>query len=95
MKKQIADTHDLENLAHDAKALLAATADVAEDKVIEARQRLARALERGKEVWSNVQARAVESARATDEIVRSHPYHSIGIALGVGALIGLLIARRN
>jgi ElaB/YqjD/DUF883 family membrane-anchored ribosome-binding protein len=83
------------NLAEDAQALLAATADVAETKVIEARKRLAAALERGKEAWEQVQDSAVAKAKAADELVREYPYHSIGIAVGFGALLGLLMARRR
>lgn len=83
------------NLAEDAQALLAATADVAEAKVIEARKRLAAALEQGKEAWGYVQERAVAQAKAADEVIRDHPYQSIGIAFGIGALLGLLISRRN
>lgn len=94
MKKH-ADTIESEHLAADAQALLAATADVAEEKVVEARKRLAAALERGKEVWNDVQAKAVAGAKATDKVIRDHPYQSIGTAFGVGALIGLLLSRRN
>jgi ElaB/YqjD/DUF883 family membrane-anchored ribosome-binding protein len=83
------------NLAEDAQALLAATADVAETKVVEARKRLAAALERGKEAWGQVQDCAVAQAKAADELVREYPYQSIGIALGFGALLGLLMARRS
>ncbi len=82
-------------LAEDAHELLAATAHVAEAKVVEARKRLAAAIERGKESWSHVQDAAIEKAKAADEVIRDHPYESIGIAFGVGALIGLLIGRRS
>ena len=34
------------------------------------------------------------SARATDRAIREHPYESIGIAFGVGVLIGVLINRK-
>jgi ElaB/YqjD/DUF883 family membrane-anchored ribosome-binding protein len=95
MKKHTSDTPDLASLAEDAKTLLSATADVAEDKVIEARKRLTAALENGKEIWNDVQAKAVESVKATDKVIRTHPYQSIGIAFGVGALIGYLTARRK
>jgi ElaB/YqjD/DUF883 family membrane-anchored ribosome-binding protein len=37
----------------------------------------------------------MEGARATDEMVRSHPYQSIGIAFGIGALLGFLLTRRQ
>ena len=34
-----------------------------------------------------------EAAKATDQVIRGHPYESIGIALGVGLLIGVLAGR--
>ena len=95
MKKQKqADESDTGTLAEDARALMAATADVAGEKVSEARKRLAAALERGKEIYGRVKEKAVQGAKATDEAVHEHPYQAIGIAFGVGALIGYLVARR-
>lgn len=90
--KAIAD--DMGQLAEDAHALMVATADVAGEKVIAARQRLAAALDRGKEACGRVGEHAADGARAADKIVHEHPYQALGIALGVGALIGCLIARR-
>jgi len=81
-------------LAEDARALMAATADVAGEKVGEARKRLAAALESGKKILVRVKDKAVEGAKATDEAVHEHPYQAIGIALGVGAIIGYFVARR-
>ena len=81
-------------LAEDARALMAATADVAGEKVAQARKRLAGALERGKEICSRVRERAVECSKATDEAVREHPYQAMGIALGVGVVLGCLLAHR-
>jgi ElaB/YqjD/DUF883 family membrane-anchored ribosome-binding protein len=89
-----AASNDMSTLAEDARALMAATADVAGEKVSEARKRLAAALESGKEVYGRVRDKAVEGAKATDQAVHEHPYEAIGIALGVGALIGYLVARR-
>src|SRR2546428_27629 len=43
---------------------------------------------------NNIQERATTSARATDRAIRDHPYESIGIAFGIGVLIGVLINRR-
>ena len=82
-------------LAEDAGALIAATADVAGEKVGEARRRLAAALDKGKELYGRVRDKAVEGAKATDETVRAHPYEAIGMAFGVGALIGFLLSRRD
>ena len=90
---QTAD-NDLGTLVEDARALMAATADVAGDKVGEARKRLAAALESGKQIYGDVRDKAVEGAKAADKTVRENPYQAIAIALGVGALIGYLAARR-
>ena len=86
--------NDMSQLAEDASALLAATADVAGEKVGEARKRLAAALESGKEIYGRVRDKAVEGAKAADEAVRENPYQAIAIGVGVGALIGYLVARR-
>jgi ElaB/YqjD/DUF883 family membrane-anchored ribosome-binding protein len=98
MKKHTASQEVAEHTEHlmaDAKELLAATGHVAEEKVVEARKRLAAAIERGKEAWNTVQEKAVAGAKATDEVIREHPYQAIGIAFGVGALVGFLLSRRN
>ena len=86
--------NDMGTLAEDARALMAATADVAGEKVSEARNRLAAALDSAKEIAGRVRDKAVEGAKAADEAVRENPYQAIGIALGVGVLLGYLVARR-
>ena len=86
--------NDMGTLAEDARALMAATADVAGEKVGEARKRLAAALERGKEIAGNVRDKAVEGAKAADEAVHEHPYRAIAIGVGVGVLVGYLLGRR-
>jgi ElaB/YqjD/DUF883 family membrane-anchored ribosome-binding protein len=75
------------SLAEDARALMAATADVAGEKVAEARKRLASAL-------ASARDKAVRGAKAVDEAVHEHPYQAVAIGVGVGALIGYLVARR-
>lgn len=87
--------NDLGTLAEDARALMAATADVAGDKVAEARKRLTASLDNGKQILGRVKEKVIEGAEATDEAVHEHPYQAIGIAFGVGVLIGCLVARRG
>jgi ElaB/YqjD/DUF883 family membrane-anchored ribosome-binding protein len=84
-----------EHLMEDAQALLTATAHVAEEKVVEARKRLTAAIEKGKETWNNVQEKAIAGAKATDQVIRNNPYKALGVALGVGAIIGYLLRRRD
>jgi len=95
MNKNTRTSNDMSTLAEDARALMAATADVAGEKVSEARQRLGAALESGKEIYGRVRDKTVEGAKAADAAVHDHPYQAIGIALGVGALIGYLVGHRT
>ena len=95
MNKQTqAINDDLNTLADDARALMTATADVAGDKVVEARKRLAAALEKGKEMYGHVREQAVEGAKAADQTVRENPYQAIALGVGVGVLLGYLLGRR-
>ena len=95
MNKNVqAITNDVTALADAARAFMHATADVAGEKVTEARQRLNAALERSREMYGRVREKAVEGARVTDEAVHKHPYQAIAIGVGVGAMLGYLISRR-
>ena len=85
---------DLKQVVRDGEELLKAGANELSEKGTAARERLASALEVAKETRRKLEERAVASARATDRAIREHPYESIGIAFGVGVLIGVLINRR-
>ena len=88
-------TPDRESLAEDARALLHATSEVAGEKVVEARNRLSAALERGKEIYGDAKDRAVAGAKAGDKFVRGNPYAALGIAVGIGAFVGYILGRRR
>jgi ElaB/YqjD/DUF883 family membrane-anchored ribosome-binding protein len=94
-KNKHATWNAIGTLAEDARTLMAATADVAGEKVGEARERLAAALESVKEMAGNVRAKAVEGANATDEAVRENPYKALAIAAVAGGLIGFLLGRQT
>ena len=83
---------EFRQLAEHARALIAATKDVAGEKVGEARQRLETALERAKVIATEVRGNAIQGAKAADDSVRAHPYQAIAIGLGVGAVVGYLLA---
>jgi ElaB/YqjD/DUF883 family membrane-anchored ribosome-binding protein len=89
-----AHNNEKDTLAEDARALMTATADVAEEKVGEARKRLAAALDSAKEIAGRVRDKAVEGAKAADQAVRDKPYQAIGIAFAVGAVVGYFVMRR-
>lgn len=85
---------DIKLLARDAEELLKATAGEAGEKIKEVRQRLSKALESARATCENIQDQTAETAKIADQAIRDHPYESIGIALGVGILLGLLVGRR-
>ncbi len=87
-------TDDVGTLADDARALMNATADVAGEKVAEARKRLATALDSAKELAGRMRDKAVESAKAADQCVRENPYQAIAVGVALGAVIGYLFAKR-
>ena len=95
MNNQTEAGNDVAQLADDARALMAATADVAGVKVVEARKRLAAALESGKEMYGKCREKAIEGAKVADQTVRDNPYQAIAIGVGIGAIIGFLVGRRD
>ena len=84
----------LKALVEDAEELMDATAGQAGEKVNEARSRLAAALESAKATCQRLEEKTVAAAKATDRTIREHPYESIGIAFGLGLLVGVLVARK-
>ncbi len=46
-------------------------------------------------VYGDARQKVVAGAKVTDETIRSHPYESLAVALGVGVLLGALIRRGN
>jgi ElaB/YqjD/DUF883 family membrane-anchored ribosome-binding protein len=85
---------DLRLVVRDSEELLKATAGEAGEKLKEVRNRLSKAVESAKATCEKIGDTAIKEAKAVDEVVRDHPYESIGIALGLGLLIGILVGRR-
>jgi ElaB/YqjD/DUF883 family membrane-anchored ribosome-binding protein len=89
---------DLRTVVEDAEALLKATAGQAGEKMDQARARAEESLRRAKmrlqDAGLEVEARARAAAQAADDYVHDKPWQSIGMAAGIGFLIGYLIGRR-
>lgn len=85
---------DLRTVVHDAQDLLKAGAGDLTEKGKEARARLEEALQRARETCEQYEGRASQAARAATETIRDHPLPSMGVAFGIGVLIGVLINRR-
>jgi ElaB/YqjD/DUF883 family membrane-anchored ribosome-binding protein len=90
--------NDLHAVVADAEALLRASAGDTSAAAGELRAKVQASLDRAKRNLSELQDAAVEKAkaagRATDTYVHENPWQSIGIAAGVGLLLGVLVSRR-
>jgi ElaB/YqjD/DUF883 family membrane-anchored ribosome-binding protein len=86
--------NDMDELIEHVEALMAATADVAGEKVAEARKRVAAVLQSSRGVYGRIHESAVERVKAANAALHEHPYKAVAIGVGVGVLSGLLFARR-
>jgi ElaB/YqjD/DUF883 family membrane-anchored ribosome-binding protein len=85
---------ELKGAMSEAEEALRSTGNQTSDKASEIRSRLAAALESAKVTCQRLEEKSLAAAKATDRVIRDHPYESIGVAFGVGLLIGVLVARK-
>ena len=86
--------HDLKAVVRDGEELLRSGANEMGEQGAETRERVMAALASAKDMSRQLQARVVNGARATDRVIRDYPYHSLGIAFGIGLLVGVMINRK-
>jgi ElaB/YqjD/DUF883 family membrane-anchored ribosome-binding protein len=86
--------YDLKVVVEDAEELLKATAGQAGEKIAELRKRLESALQSAKATCRRLEEKTMEVANSTDLCIREHPYESIGVAFGLGLLLGVLVTRK-
>ena len=89
---QLADTY--KSVSEDAEQFVKETASGLGDKAREARARLAASLASARTNLHKLNEKAIESAKEADHVIRDHPYQSIGVAFGIGILIGVLVTRK-
>ncbi|MDG1893039.1 MAG: DUF883 domain-containing protein [Verrucomicrobiota bacterium] len=85
---------ELQFIIRDAEALLSATASEQGETADSARAKMRATIERSKVNYNKLEDSALAQLKVTDTFVRQHPYESLGIALGIGAVLGLLLNRR-
>jgi ElaB/YqjD/DUF883 family membrane-anchored ribosome-binding protein len=89
---------DLKTVMNDAEALLKATSAQTGDRIQEVRARAEESLRMARERMTQVEQDALKAARemaeATEEYVRDNPWQAVGVAAGVGLLVGLILGRR-
>ena len=103
---QVADTsvskdklkNDLKTVLADMDDYLRATASQTGEKIGVIRERLQDHMHNMKDRLADTKdiviVKTKVAARATDEYVHDNPWRAVGIAAGVGLIIGLLISRR-
>src|SRR4051812_48254756 len=84
---------ELKALLREAEAALGSVGEQAGEQVSDLRDRLRGALEQGKTTFNRAAELARQQAARADEVVRSNPYASVGVAAGAGLLVGYLVAR--
>jgi len=85
---------DLKRVVQDSEELLKDSAGVVSEKARDVRQRLSQTLQSAKATCRRLEEKAIDGAKATDKVIRTHPYESIGAAFGIGLLIGVLVMRK-
>ena len=89
---------DFQTLVLDAERLLEHTASLAGDQADELRAQIKESLLKAREsldeTKETLQQRGQAAVVATEDYVQANPWQSVGIAAGVGFLIGLLATRR-
>jgi ElaB/YqjD/DUF883 family membrane-anchored ribosome-binding protein len=89
---------DLRVVVEDAETLLKATANQAGEKIQEARARATESITAARGRLVELEKVAVRRARKFaaegDEYVHENPWTAVGVAAGIGVLLGVLLSRR-
>lgn len=89
---------DFQTLVSDTERLLEHTATLAGDQADELRNQIHESLLRARETLQltedSMRERGQAAVTATEDYVQANPWQAVGIAAGVGFLIGLLATRR-
>ncbi|AWA37769.1 DUF883 domain-containing protein [Pseudomonas fluorescens] len=89
---------DFQTLVSDTERLLEHSASLAGEQADELREQIHDCLLRARETLKLTEASLREHGKAvvnaTEDYVQANPWQSVGIAAGVGFLIGLLATRR-
>ncbi|HEY0968777.1 MAG TPA: hypothetical protein VGD88_15405 [Opitutaceae bacterium] len=81
-------------IAEAEKALTTSVGEQAEGHLADLHDRLESARERVAALCAEAKVKVAAGAKQADATIRSHPYESLAIALGVGVLLGAVL-RRN
>lgn len=92
-EQQLAD--NLSSVTEHAENFVRETGSGLSEKAREARARLAASLASARAGMAKMNEKAIAGAKATDRVIRDNPYQTMGVAFGIGILLGVLLTRRN
>jgi ElaB/YqjD/DUF883 family membrane-anchored ribosome-binding protein len=84
--------HDLRALRDDTEILFRTAGSKLAQK---SKEKFLTAMERARSTCKDIQNQTVETARATDHAIHEYPYSAVGIAFGLGILLGALVLHRQ
>jgi ElaB/YqjD/DUF883 family membrane-anchored ribosome-binding protein len=89
---------EFKSLMADAEALIQATEDHPSETISAIRNKALETISGAKESLSNLEGTLTEKAKVlgegADDFVHRNPWEAVGVAAGLGLLLGLLIRRR-
>jgi len=89
---------EFKSLMADAEALIKATEDHPGEAISSIRNKALETLAGAKESLSSVEGKLLDKAKVAadgaDDFVHRNPWEAVGVAAGLGLLIGLFIGRR-
>ena len=89
---------DVKVLMADADEIIKAMASATGEKAVELADKLRINMRNARDKMADMQVlvtdKAKVAARVTDDYVHDNPWQAVGIAAGVGLLLGLLLGRR-
>lgn len=89
---------EFQALVADTEKLLQTSADLAGEEADRLRDQLRNGLHRAREridaTQQNVREHGKAAVDATEDYLGEHPWQAVGLAAGVGFLLGLLVGRR-
>jgi ElaB/YqjD/DUF883 family membrane-anchored ribosome-binding protein len=90
---------NIQKLMDEVEAVVAKSSDsagsVLSDKLTDLRDRFSTARQSAQGYYKVAKRKVTDTAEAADETIRSHPYESLAVALGVGVVLGALLRRRD
>jgi len=96
---KIAASGEIKNLIADVEDLMVRIGDLQDADVVRMRGKVQRAVDAAKQALAdgagNIRHQAQDLAGSADDYVRESPWAAIGIAALVGAVVGILAARRS